>query len=95
MKSCYKCGYSDENFSKVGFREECPKCFADLHVCVNCVFYDKAYKNECRETQAELVKDKEKANLCEYFRFKDKDTENFDAKKRNEAKKTFDSLFRD
>jgi hypothetical protein len=29
--------------------------------------YDPAYNNQCRETMAERVVDKERSNFCEYF----------------------------
>ena len=54
--------------SKVGRREACPKCSADLHCCLNCAFYDPHAHNQCRETQAEWVRYKEEANYCDYFR---------------------------
>jgi len=31
------------------------------------LFYDRAVSKQCRETVAELVREKEKANFCEYF----------------------------
>lgn len=34
---------------------------------MNCKFYDKNAHHECREPQAELVKDKKMANFCGYF----------------------------
>jgi hypothetical protein len=37
-------------------------------VCRNCSFYDEGAHHECRESSAEWVKDKERANICEYFR---------------------------
>lgn len=65
---CYSChkelGISD----KISFREDCPFCRSDLHVCKQCEFYDVKVYNECRETNAERVIDKEKANYCEYFK---------------------------
>lgn len=51
----------------VGRRDECPHCRYDLHVCKNCQHYDSKVYNECRETSAEVVRDKEKANFCDYF----------------------------
>ena len=45
----------------------CPGCDRALHACRNCEFYDPAYNNQCRETQADRVVDKERANFCEYF----------------------------
>jgi hypothetical protein len=53
---------------KVSLREECPKCRSDVHTCRNCEFYDPKVYNECRETQAEIVREKDRANRCDYFR---------------------------
>lgn len=64
---CHKCNKKLTTSEKISFREDCPSCGADLHVCLNCDFYDTSVYNECRETSAERVVDKEKANLCEYF----------------------------
>jgi hypothetical protein len=33
-----------------------------------CQFYDVKAYNECRESQADRVQDKEKANFCDYFK---------------------------
>ena len=52
---------------KVSFREECPHCQSDLHICLNCQFYDESAYNECKESSAERVRDKERNNYCEYF----------------------------
>lgn len=51
----------------VGRRDECPHCRSDVHVCKNCEFYDPKVYNECRETSAEVVREKERANFCDYF----------------------------
>ena len=67
---CWKCGTVIESRSgplKVGKSENCPDCDFDLHVCRNCRFHDRASHNECRENQAEWVRDKEKQNYCDYF----------------------------
>jgi hypothetical protein len=65
---CFACQkelqFSD---SKISFREECPHCRADVHVCKNCHFYDPKAYNECREPSAEVVREKDRANYCEYF----------------------------
>jgi len=47
----------------------CPNCRVDLHCCRNCRFHDRTVHNQCRETQAEWVADKAKANFCDYFVF--------------------------
>jgi hypothetical protein len=51
----------------VGFRDRCPACDRALHACLNCEFHDPAYNNQCRETQADRVVDKDRANFCDYF----------------------------
>lgn len=67
---CWKCGTELVEFSgvrKVLRTDTCSKCDSDVHACKNCQFYDRQYHNECRETQAEWVNEKERANHCEYF----------------------------
>lgn len=51
----------------VAFRESCSTCGTDLHVCLNCKHYDQGSHHECRESSAEWIRNKEKANVCEYF----------------------------
>ena len=49
----------------VAFRESCPKCGTDLHICLNCNHYDQGSHHECRESSAEWIRNKEKAKLQE------------------------------
>lgn len=66
---CWKCGVSLEQLSLPLRRlEECRGCCAELHVCRLCEFYDTAVAKSCREPVAEEVKDKTRANFCDYFR---------------------------
>ncbi|MFZ1123503.1 MAG: hypothetical protein WB580_15435 [Candidatus Binataceae bacterium] len=65
--NCWKCGHRVETIERVGFHAHCPQCDRPLHVCRNCSLYDPAYNNQCRETMAERVVDKERSNFCEYF----------------------------
>jgi hypothetical protein len=87
---CYKCGATVE-LETVGRRDECQRCGADLHVCLNCSFYEPNRANECFEPQAERVKEKDRSNFCDFFRFK-KDGETTSGK--DEAKKLWDQLFK-
>lgn len=64
---CWDCGKKIEFSDSVGFRAECDSCGADAHVCKNCDFYDPKVYNECRETSADVVREKERNNYCEYF----------------------------
>jgi hypothetical protein len=66
---CWKCGSSLEDLSLPLRRlDECRKCGAELHVCKLCEFYNVTVAKHCRETVAEEVKDKERANFCDYFK---------------------------
>ena len=66
---CWKCGNSLESLSlPLRREEECKACGAELHACRLCEFYDPAVANSCREPVAEEVKDKTRANFCDYFR---------------------------
>jgi hypothetical protein len=67
-----QCGACGEEIAlapgeRVGFRDECPRCGGDLHACCNCAHCDSASYNECRESSAERILDKERANRCDYF----------------------------
>lgn len=64
---CFKCGTTLSFVDRVGLREECESCGEDVHVCKNCKFYDPKVYNECREPQAEVVREKDRANRCDYF----------------------------
>ncbi len=64
---CFSCGETLEFVDRVGFREECTQCNEDCHVCRNCEFYDANAYNECRESSADVVREKGRANYCEYF----------------------------
>ena len=64
---CFNCSNEIPVVGQVGRRDECPKCRSDVHVCKNCDFYDPKVYNECRETQADVVREKDRANFCDYF----------------------------
>lgn len=59
----------------IGRKERCPFCDNDLRCCLNCRFYDKQVYNQCRESQAERVLDKDRSNFCEYFVFREAGSE--------------------
>lgn len=89
---CHRCKKTIAPSEKIGFREDCPSCGADLHVCVNCDFYDASVYNKCRETSAERVLDKEKANRCEYFVVRSSNQNTTSAP--SDAKKKLEELFK-
>ncbi len=64
---CYSCKKVLSVPTPVSRREECPQCRNDVRVCKNCRFYDPKVYNECRETSAEVIREKERSNICDYF----------------------------
>jgi hypothetical protein len=66
---CWKCGGSLADLSLPLRRlEECRQCRVELHACKMCEWYSIAVAKHCREPVAEEVKDKERANFCDYFK---------------------------
>ena len=65
--ACYSCKNKTSFSGALGFRAECA-CGEDLHVCKNCEFHDVKVYNECRETSADVIREKTRANYCEYFK---------------------------
>jgi hypothetical protein len=70
MKLCHKCNNKIEEDFFVGRQTQCPHCGADLHCCLNCSFSEVGAYNDCRESQAEKVLEKDRVNFCDYFKFK-------------------------
>ena len=66
---CWKCK-REIPLEKPARSDECPLCHADLHVCKACDFYESGAHNDCRESSAEFVSDKERGNFCDYFRLR-------------------------
>jgi hypothetical protein len=66
--TCFSCSKPSRYQDNVGYREECIHCRADMHVCKNCDFYDPKAYNECHESSADPVKEKERANFCDFYR---------------------------
>lgn len=67
---CHKCGkpLSDTFKVMVSRSDICPNCRADIRSCKMCQFYDVKAYNECRESSADRIVEKEKANFCDYFK---------------------------
>ena len=65
--NCWNCRHRIETVARIGFHAHCERCDRPLHACRNCLFYDPGYNNQCRETMAERVVDRERSNFCEYF----------------------------
>lgn len=66
---CWKCGEALVDVPlPLSRRSECRACNAELHVCRLCEYYDPKVTGSCQEDRAEEVREKERANFCDYFR---------------------------
>ncbi len=67
---CHSCNkkLNIEVESRISLSEECEYCYADLHCCKMCTYYDPNVYNECHETNADRVVEKVKKNFCGYFK---------------------------
>ena len=90
---CHHCGLEIEVKEKVGRQELCPKCSSPLHCCSHCRFYDESAHHQCRETEAEWVRDKAAANFCEYFEPSDSPRRSTSSRA-DEARNKLDQLFK-
>ena len=95
---CWSCG-NEQIFEvkvgvKVGRKDECPHCGADLHVCKNCALYDPSLHNQCREPEAAFIRDREAGNFCTHFDFKDRDAPQAQDDSVAKAKAKLDTLFK-
>jgi predicted RNA-binding Zn-ribbon protein involved in translation (DUF1610 family) len=98
MARCFSCGHEFDSTLKAFRSTLCPSCGADVRVCKNCVFYDPKAHWECRETIPEAVRDKERANFCDYFRLGENPVTpggSVEDSSKKEARNAFDSLFSD
>jgi len=95
MQFCANCGEEVIIEGKVSRNQTCPHCNAYLHCCLNCKFYRPGSHNDCREPQADYVRDKKSSNFCEYFVFNEKSPEDLKKieNKKKKARDAFDKLF--
>lgn len=91
---CWRCGAELSSlpfpFSRTA---ECPKCNADLYVCRMCRWYDPRVSRQCRETVAEEVKNKERANFCGYYQARPNAYQARDDSAEQSARAQLDALF--
>jgi hypothetical protein len=100
MRLCHHCGRELELPAEIQRTDGCPTCFSNLHCCLNCRLFDPAFNNQCREPQAEWCSDKETANFCEFFEFRETSLMSSPgmggkaAPKRDRARAALDDLFK-
>ena len=93
MPRCYFCHQELILEGRVMLKDSCPHCRRDLHACVQCRFHDRAYHNQCREPKAEMVRERDKMNLCDYFEFAGEKADSPDPAA-EKARRKLDELFR-
>jgi hypothetical protein len=96
MRACHSCGAELDDRMEVFRSSVCPSCGKDLRICLNCVFYNPGAHWDCRENIPEAVRDKDRANFCDYFRFKKGPSagqEQPKGSKKANARDAFDRLF--
>jgi len=68
--ACHFCGTAVDNPREVYRSSTCDSCKRDLKICLNCRFYSPGIHWDCSETIDEPVNDKDRANFCTYFSFR-------------------------
>lgn len=69
MLQCHFCGAAMTLGEPIGREATCDSCARDLKCCLQCRHHDPNYNNECTETMADPVVEKDRRNFCEYFYF--------------------------
>ena len=93
---CWYCGSPITDKPPIGRSQRCLSCGKDLRACKNCRFFKPGINKDCRETNAELQSDKERANFCDWFSLNDKtgDGQSIEKQKSDASRAAFDNLFK-
>ncbi|MFP4267361.1 MAG: hypothetical protein ACLFQW_05110 [Spirochaetaceae bacterium] len=91
MGYCFNCG---AEIHKPVYRTTiCPSCGKDAKVCKNCRFYSPGAHWDCHETIPEQVREKDRANFCDYFSLSENSPKKVKNDKDDSPRKAFDDLF--
>lgn len=77
---------------------QCPKCGFELHSCKQCSHFDPSRRFECSEPVPERIAKKDARNECTFFSISvrvEKQTSTGSASRPDDARRAFDSLFKD
>lgn len=77
----------------MGRKDVCPQCKADIRCCLNCSLYERSRSKQCREPGAELIKEKSRANHCDFFIVADRTAPSGDSDATMDARKALNDLF--
>jgi hypothetical protein len=99
MIMCWYCGSPVAEKEPFGRSLPCNVCGKDLRSCRNCKFFVSGARGDCRETNAEPVTDKERANFCDWFSLNpayrnETSGKKDDMEKTKAARTAFDNLFK-
>ena len=91
--TCWHCG---GDLQGVDYAREgvCPNCGKQTHVCRNCRFFAPGKANDCQESIAERVADKQRANFCDYFEPSDAACGNTDSPSAEDLRRAAEDLFK-
>ncbi len=65
-----QCSYCGKEIEPPVYRTTvCPSCGKDVKICLNCRFYSPGSHYDCSESISDPVRDKERANFCDFFQF--------------------------
>ena len=93
MRVCSLCGHRLDDTAQVYRSSTCPSCDRDLKICLNCRFYKPGAHWDCLETIPEAVADKDRANFCDYFRFREGPAKGAPTGQHEQARDDFRKLF--
>lgn len=91
---CFSCKKEIIVTDLVGRGDICSSCASDVHVCKNCLHYDAKAYNECHESQADRVLEKDRSNFCDFFVPTTRTAEGLVADPAAEAKRKLEQLFK-
>jgi hypothetical protein len=77
---------------------QCAKCGFELHSCKQCANFDPSQRFECLQPVPERIAKKDARNDCKFYSISvrvEKQTSTGSASSPNDARKAFDSLFKD
>lgn len=93
MYACHFCGAEIGNPREVFRNSSCSRCGKDLKICLNCKFYGPGAHWDCLETIDEPVSDKNRANFCTFFFFRDSSGKAAKPPEGDSARRKLDRLF--
>ena len=96
---CWNCGRPAGMTGTVTRHDQCQQCQADLRCCRGCRHFDPTRRSQCRENIEHPVRNKEKANFCDFFQVRQvyKTAGGFKtrADDKESRRQAFDDLFED